>query len=550
MKLGELFVQLGVDSGGAFNTLSNFAFKFNNVATLAEKMQKSLENFGGAKSMADFSQSVLDLAKNLNLSTNNIQGLRRAALVSRADFTSMTSKMAEFEKRRINFIMGKDTGFLSEYAKYGLTGKDILASKDPAEVMRKVIGALSRVRSDRERQALISSAGFSVREMEGWQEYFTNQKKYDEDENNLSYEQLKQNEHLNESLATLSTKFEDIGRSLQENLMPTIDKIIGKTNEFADAVDKFLKSGALKTWLEKAGDWWKKDGATQQILKNIFHPIDTMKKNWDNLVYHSVGLFDELGLGNTGLGTDIGITATTIPVNPYLSAGMGSFTLSEGITSGILNYADNGTMSRLQFNPNNTTKPLEGKDLSFAQSFAYSYFRSKGYSDSSARALMGNIMGESGFNPNILGDNGHSFGIAQWRGDRRTALEKFARERNMPLNSLLTQLEFMMSEQGESHKISPEVLNSLSTLGAVGAIVNRYERSSNREKDIATRFDYAKGMKVNDSNILEGSSGKTVNIVYNNNKRVTVNTTPEEASNVVMADNESDMSQFNLRSAE
>lgn len=547
MKLGELFVQLGVDSGGAFNTLSNFAFKFNNVSTLAEKMQKSLENFGGAKSMAEFSQSVLDLAKNLNLSTNNIQGLRRAALVSRADFTSMTSKMAEFEKRRINFIMGKDAGFLSEYAKYGLTGKDILASKDPAEVMRKVIGALSRVRSERERQALISSAGFSVREMKGWQEYFKNQKKYDENENNLTYEQLKQNENLNESLATLSTKFEDIGRSLQENLMPTIDNIIGKTNEFADAIDKFLKSGALKTWLEKVGDWWKKDGATQQILKGIIHPIDTMKKNWDNLVYHSVGLFDELGLGNTGLGTDIGITAATIPVNPHLSAGMASFTLTEGITSGILNYADKGTKSRLQFDEENK-KSLKGNDLSFAQSFAYSYFRSKGYSDSSARALMGNIMGESGFNPNALGDNGASFGIAQWRGARRKNLEKFARERNMPLNSLLTQLEFMMSEQGESLKISPEVLNSLSTLEAVGAIVNRYERSSNREKDIATRFDYAQGMKVNDSNILEGSSGKTVSIVYNNNKRVTVNTTPEEASNVVMADNESDTSQFSLGS--
>lgn len=547
MKLGELFVQLGVDSGGAFNTLSNFAFKFNNVATLAEKMQKSLENFGGAKSMAEFSQSVLDLAKNLNLSTNNIQGLRRAALVSRADFTSMTSKMAEFEKRRVNFIMGKDSSFLSEYAKYGLTGEDILGSKSPAEVMRKVINALSRVRPERERQALISSAGFSVREMEGWQEYFKNQKKYDEDKNNLTYEQLKQNEQLNESLATLSTKFGDIGRSLQENLMPTIDKIIGKTNDFADAIDKFLKSGALKTWLEKAGDWWKKDGATQQILKGIIHPIDTMKKNWDNLVYHSVGLFDELGLGNTGLGTDIGITAATIPVNPYLSAGMGSFTLTEGVTKGLLNLFDSGTSSRLQFDPKNE-KALKGNDLSFAQSFVYSYFRSKGYSDSSARALMGNIMGESGFNPNALGDNGASFGIAQWRGERRKNLEKFARERNMPLNSLLTQLEFMMSEQGESHKISPEILNSLSTLGAVGAIVNRYERSSNREADISKRFNYAQGIKVDDSNILEGRSGKTVSIVYNNNKRVTVNTTPEEASNVVMADNESDTSQFSLGS--
>lgn len=544
MKLGELFVQLGVDSGGAFNTLSNFAFKFNNVATLAEKMQKSLENFGGAKSMAEFSQSVLDLAKNLNLSTNNIQGLRRAALVSRADFTSMTSKMAEFEKRRVNFIMGKDSSFLSEYAKYGLTGKDILASKSPAEVMRKVVGALSRVRSDRERQALISSAGFSVREMEGWQEYFKNQKKYDEDKNNLTYKQLKQNEQLNESLATLSTKFGDIGRSLQENLMPTIDKIIGKTNDFADAIDKFLKSGALKTGIEKAKDWFfDKDFVKKYPLLSFLHPVQA----YNELMEHGLGVANELGLGNTGLGTDLGITAATIPVNPYLSAGMGSFTLSEGITSGLLNAFDGGTKSRLQFDPKNE-KALKGNDLSFAQSFAYSYFRSKGYSDSSARALMGNIMGESGFNPNALGDNGASFGIAQWRGARRKNLEKFAKERNMPLNSLLTQLEFMMSEQGESHKISPEVLNSLSTLGAVGAIVNRYERSSNREADISKRFSYAQGIKVDDSNILEGKTGKTVNIVYNNNKKVTVNTTPEEASNVVMADNESDTSQFSLGS--
>lgn len=501
MKLGELFVELGVDSGNAMGKLSNFAFKFNNVAEMAKKMQKGLENFGGAKQMATFSRTILDLAKNLNLTTNNIQGLRRAASMSGADFDTMTSKLAEFEKRRINAITGRDRSFFQEYAKYGVDVGQLYGSRNPLQTMRALVGNLSNIKSERERQAFSASAGFSVREMDAWRDYFENQNEYDNDLLNLTREQLEQNAKLNTSLNNLAIKLEDAGNKIQQNLMPTLDKIINVVNKVIDHFNK-----------DKAQDF-----VENYPLLSFLHPVAAYQK----LVGHGAGLANELGLGNTSLKKEAGISFLAQQVSPYLGLGMTSFTLSDAITTGVLNIAGGKTKQNPLFN----------------QSLAYQFYRNKGYSDSSAKALVGNLIGESGINPIAIGDKGASFGIAQWRGSRRKALEEFARKKGASPNDLMTQLEFTVSETGESHNISPEKLNKLSMEEAVGVIVNKYERSSNRELDISKRITHARGL---DFSSLENSNMGGSNVVYNNNKRTNVYTTADNIPNVIKADGELD----------
>ncbi len=71
-------------------------------------------------------------------------------------------------------------------------------------------------------------------------------------------------------------------------------------------------------------------------------------------------------------------------------------------------------------------------------------------------ALLGNIAGESAFNPAALGDNGSAFGLAQWREGRRGNLLKFAQEfsSNPKLTEkdlstdVMMQARFMLAEMG------------------------------------------------------------------------------------------------------
>ena len=80
--------------------------------------------------------------------------------------------------------------------------------------------------------------------------------------------------------------------------------------------------------------------------------------------------------------------------------------------------------------------------------YALSFYTARGLKPWQAAGFVGNLMQESGrgLNPEAMGDGGTSFGIAQWRGDRFTALKKFAAARGSSWKNLHTQLEFSLHE--------------------------------------------------------------------------------------------------------
>ena len=49
-----------------------------------------------------------------------------------------------------------------------------------------------------------------------------------------------------------------------------------------------------------------------------------------------------------------------------------------------------------------------------------------GYNPTQVAGILGNLQHESGLDPNVVGDNGTSFGLAQWHSDRWNALKNFA----------------------------------------------------------------------------------------------------------------------------
>lgn len=118
-----------------------------------------------------------------------------------------------------------------------------------------------------------------------------------------------------------------------------------------------------------------------------------------------------------------------------------------------------------------TTRPI--KALNFFQ-------QRLGLTPMQAAGLVGNLQQESTqeLNPSILGDNGASFGIAQWQGPRRRALTDFAQQRGTDPGDFDTQLEFLANEMETTERASFEALQRTENVGDAASTAVGFFRPS------------------------------------------------------------------------
>lgn len=134
-----------------------------------------------------------------------------------------------------------------------------------------------------------------------------------------------------------------------------------------------------------------------------------------------------------------------------------------------------------------------------------------------AEAFALNAMDESRMDPGINeiaplvpGSRG-GFGLMQWTGPRRKALEAFASERGVAVSDPNLQLDFLMTElQGPESGAAKAIYGAPDTKTAAAAIVNKFLRpaESNRSKREAAYLggavDYAGAGAMPEGNALAG----------------------------------------------
>jgi hypothetical protein len=147
-----------------------------------------------------------------------------------------------------------------------------------------------------------------------------------------------------------------------------------------------------------------------------------------------------------------------------------------------------GTRIRVRGGDESGGKQPSGGGASGNAKTALDFFVSQGWSPEQAAGLVANLQAESGqkLDPNIFGDGGAGYGIAQWHGSRQ---RDFQRVMNKPLkgSSLEDQLKFVQWELTHSEKRAGSRLKDAKTAAEAAAIVDQYyERSSgiHREKRI------------------------------------------------------------------
>jgi hypothetical protein len=128
------------------------------------------------------------------------------------------------------------------------------------------------------------------------------------------------------------------------------------------------------------------------------------------------------------------------------------------------------------------TQQLTALQGANAAAQAHAFFISKGYTPEQSAGIVGNLVHESGVNPNSYTPNdagtGPSAGIAQFHAERLTALKAYAASVGKPANDFQTQLGFIDKELHTTESGTLAKLQGAKTPEQAAAAFIDYERPS------------------------------------------------------------------------
>lgn len=136
---------------------------------------------------------------------------------------------------------------------------------------------------------------------------------------------------------------------------------------------------------------------------------------------------------------------------------------------------------------------IRGGEVSELQDYIYDRLtKEHGIAPIQAIGIVANLTQESALNYDALGDNGRSYGIQQWQGDRRKNLFEFAKKRGRDKPALDDQVDFLVEEYKGDGFLFP-------TRGE-----NMY-KTGKTDKDMFDYFQYSKLDFDNAANIYDST---------------------------------------------
>ena len=105
------------------------------------------------------------------------------------------------------------------------------------------------------------------------------------------------------------------------------------------------------------------------------------------------------------------------------------------------------------------------------------FLTGQGFTRAQASGILGNLQAESSFNTTALGDNGTSYGIAQWHKGRWNNLKNFAKAQGTDQSDYITQLKFLVHELNTSERTALDHLKTTKTVEeAARSFAHKFER--------------------------------------------------------------------------
>jgi murein DD-endopeptidase MepM/ murein hydrolase activator NlpD len=184
-------------------------------------------------------------------------------------------------------------------------------------------------------------------------------------------------------------------------------------------------------------------------LQNVMYNVTKSDKNLDvlhkKLQKLGFDLGDEQKSGINGPKTQAALIKLNKTYNQKQQSG-GFTSKIASFLSGIIN-SDIAQSVLGNKKPENKPK-IQNHDVPTADipMRVISFFKNKGLTTSQASGIAGNMSIESTFKPDVVGDNGTSYGLVQWHADRWTNLKQYCAKNNLDSASVEGQLEFLWYE--------------------------------------------------------------------------------------------------------
>lgn len=216
-------------------------------------------------------------------------------------------------------------------------------------------------------------------------------------------------------------------------------------------------AGAFDSLASEIGSMFEQLAITNPLKNAIFGSdyatmgdVGGLSGIWDRLT-GKAGPLEIAGISSKSVGA-MTVTAAQVIINGSLSVG----------TSANLNGA-----------------PMSLQGSTDVQSQVWNFFARKGLAPHQIAAIMGNVAGESGFNPLAIGDNGTSFGLFQHHAARADGL--LASLGGVGgLGNVQGQLDYAWKELLSSHSGALAALKAAPDVGsATDAWMRQFERPSN-----------------------------------------------------------------------
>jgi len=182
--------------------------------------------------------------------------------------------------------------------------------------------------------------------------------------------------------------------------------------------------------------------------------IETIHKKLKNLGYD---LGDEIETGTNGPKTQEALQK----LNLKYKKSQETNSWSEKVSSFVSTIIDSdiarsvlGVATAVATKDNSTQFNLTSTD----EKKVITFLKNKGLTTSQAAGVAGNIAVESQFNPKAVGDNGTSYGIAQWHNERWDNLKRWCLKNSYDSNSIQGQLEYLWWELKNKERTAYEQL--------------------------------------------------------------------------------------------
>jgi hypothetical protein len=160
---------------------------------------------------------------------------------------------------------------------------------------------------------------------------------------------------------------------------------------------------------------------------------------------------------------------------------------------GILNQPEKTATREITARGKGRGRGSSSSSSSGSGNFVVDGLVSRGMAPHIAEGFAMNFKDESAFNPTAVGDGGNAYGLAQWNGPRKRALENFAASVGGDVSDPEVQMDFLMYELGGPESEAWQKIQNAKTAGEAAAIiVSEFERPAKVHED-RRRAEYLGG---------------------------------------------------------